>query len=31
MNDIIKGTKEHNQVTLTQQTAVLGEQLGSHS
>jgi hypothetical protein len=31
MNEIIKGTKEHGQVALTQQTQVLGEKLGSHN
>lgn len=31
MNDIIRGTKEHNNVSLSQQTSILGEQLGSHS
>jgi hypothetical protein len=29
MNEIIKSTKEHGQVALSQQTQVMGEQLGS--
>lgn len=31
MNEIIKATKEHGQVALSQQTQVLGEQLGNHT
>ena len=31
MNEIIKGTKEQNQVNLSHQTTVMGEQIGSQN
>jgi hypothetical protein len=31
MNEIIKGTREQNQISLNHQTTVVGEQIGSQN